>query len=184
MDIKKLINSYVSMAEDIGENEGTFAKMNRLLLMHGENFNKEQLTGNEQDEMLAIIWESCGMSITPKSCFATSQRMFLSARARHNITAGRLNYCEGYGKSIIPVPHAWLEYNGKVVDAVWGSLSWVQSQDRVSAGKDTEYFGVRLPFWVVAELVGSNALHEAFGQPLLPLVADMEREKIERIFDD
>jgi hypothetical protein len=72
-----------------------------------------------------------------KSCFETCQKR----SAWENNKA--LIYCEGFAASenlSIPMMHAWLLRDGKVIDPVW------------RAGKH-EYFGVEIPTKVVLETI-------------------------------
>jgi hypothetical protein len=47
-----------------------------------------------------------------KQCFANCQR-FLLAREEHGLN---VEYREGYVQNIIPVPHAWLIYQGEILE--------------------------------------------------------------------
>lgn len=49
-----------------------------------------------------------------KSCFENCLRLVLTA-ARRNRESG-LFYCEGWAGSLIPMEHAWLLFNGEIVD--------------------------------------------------------------------
>lgn len=42
-------------------------------------------------------------------------------------------YCEGFATSVIPVQHAWLLFDGKVIDPTW---------DDPCEGQNREYFGI------------------------------------------
>lgn len=46
----------------------------------------------------------------------------------------RLVYCEGYATGVIPVHHAWLLYEGKVIDPTWDGRDIIKDH--------TEYFGI------------------------------------------
>lgn len=62
-----------------------------------------------------------------KNCFSNC---FIEA-TRHPYD---LTYCEGYAMGVIPVHHAWLLYNGKVIDPTWDGRDIINDK--------SEYFGV------------------------------------------
>ena len=73
-----------------------------------------------------------------KTCFETCQKHSVWDKSYKN-----LSYCEGFAASEglgIPVMHAWLIRDGKVIDPVW------------KAGKH-EYFGIEIPHKVVLETI-------------------------------
>jgi len=51
----------------------------------------------------------------------------------------RLVYCEGYATGVIPVHHAWLLYDGQVIDPTWDG--------RIApANQQVEYYGVAFSY--------------------------------------
>lgn len=65
----------------------------------------------------------------PKQCYYNAQKIALD-----NLGA---EYWEGFACAIIPVDHAWLVINGKVVDPTWASYSRKYPV--------IDYFGVHVP---------------------------------------
>jgi len=85
----------------------------RLLLQYGRAFEPEALTTDE----LSLLEGHAARLGTPLEGFERKQCFF---NAQRLVTAGPDGplYCEGYcyPKGGIPVHHAWLTLNGKVVD--------------------------------------------------------------------
>lgn len=76
----------------------------------------------------------------------------------------RLVYCEGYATGVIPVHHAWLSYEGKVIDPTWDGRDIIRDS--------TEYFGVAFNFNYVLKIAtetGYYGVIDNFAQnfPLL-----------------
>jgi len=64
-----------------------------------------------------------------KECF---RNCFIAATTYPDL----LTYCEGYAMAMIPVHHAWLLYNGQVLDPTWDLIK--PYQDSIP-----EYYGVQ-----------------------------------------
>lgn len=69
-----------------------------------------------------------------KECFSNC----FNAIIRH---PNKLVYCEGYATALIPVHHAWLLYDGKIIDPTWDA----QKIDAV------EYFGIAFNYEYVVQ---------------------------------
>jgi len=79
----------------------------------GRAFDSAPLTDEEREVVLAALEPLVdrGYFFAPKQCFHNSQLLKLSDRS------GLLTYVEGFAFSgLLPVHHAWLTINGKVVD--------------------------------------------------------------------
>lgn len=64
----------------------------------------------------------------PGLCFMNAAKLAMDSSG--------LIYCEGYGLSLIPVPHAWcVDLEGNVVDPTWANLDFDQGR---------EYFGIAI----------------------------------------
>lgn len=76
----------------------------------------------------------------------------------------RLTYCEGYALGVIPVHHAWLLYDDKVIDPTWDGRNIVKEH--------TEYFGIKFNFKYIMKVAietGYYGVLDNFAQkfPLL-----------------
>jgi len=114
----KSLRHYLGMHADLVSRNGRpdyFPGIPGLLLERGEAFTGpgEALTPDEAQTLAdaAAAWHG-GFAI--KECFYNCQRLAVSAE-------GALRYWEGYawGGAVIPVHHAWVTINGKVIDLTW-----------------------------------------------------------------
>lgn len=119
------------------------------LVKKAKRFKTKPLSKRELKRVKKIL---SGHFVKPraKQCFYYNQLACMA-------TQGKLRYFEGQAiSSGIPVDHAWLVYKGKVVDAIWGCLAWVESPDGFSAGPRTDYAGVEIPLSLVSQEVLSS----------------------------
>ncbi len=84
------------------------------LLDRGHKYPSQSLTADERTQLFAAV-DSCGHRFQLKECFYNAQVLLTYD------TDEVMTYCEGYacGPAGMPVLHAWLAINGKVVDLTW-----------------------------------------------------------------
>lgn len=86
-----------------------------FVLSHGRKFD---------DRIKRPKWVSKGVI---KECFSNCFNEVVKS-------PDKLIYCEGFATGIIPTHHAWLLYEGKVIDPTWDGRDIIKD--------NTEYFGV------------------------------------------
>ncbi len=107
------VQSYLKFRAESAEMMGHKDPMARYLTDNGKTFtHSECLTEEQQDlvETMCIAFEP-----QAKQCFFNAQYMSLMSSAQ---LGERLKYCEGFfcRKGGIPVHHAWLTLDGKLID--------------------------------------------------------------------
>ena len=93
-----------------------FSSIEEFILQYGQHYPEYQTKPK---------WVKKGII---KECFSNCLHALMG-------NSDRLIYCEGYASGVIPVHHAWLMLDGKVVDPTW------HGRDIVSP--KTEYFGIQ-----------------------------------------
>ena len=84
-----------------------------FILKHGKFYESQELKSHEQ-LIIKKALKRIGFQPKKKQCFYNAQMIALSDNS------GQIKYCEGFAYSIaIPMNHAWLDINGKVVDVTW-----------------------------------------------------------------
>lgn len=84
-----------------------------VLTVGSPQIRSVELTDHETE---AVLSAASGLGILrAKECFYNAQRLVM------NDQSGLLKYVEGYGHgaAIIPMHHAWVTINGKVIDFTW-----------------------------------------------------------------
>jgi len=139
--------------------------MEGYVLLRGQEYESAALTDAELEWLFELV-DDCGVRFPVKQCYQNAQRLVL----HHADTPGRqregmvLSYVEGYGMSLIPVQHAWLALNGKVVDVTMRLRERVLRESKVKRGRlrdrvlgqfpeSRQYFGVVYAAEAVRELV-------------------------------
>lgn len=126
--------------------DGPYLCMEDFVLKRGTRFASAPLTEDE----LAIVRRAVGLfgkRCKPKECFANATQV-VAYDFDHE-----LDYTEGYalGMACIPVHHAWLTINGKVVDLTWpveglgddDPEDWLQNRALGTLPDGWTYLGVR-----------------------------------------
>jgi hypothetical protein len=123
----------------------------RWLVDNAKLFKNKPLNKKELKKVKELLaYPRVGMLPRAKMCFYFNQVACLANQ-------GEFEYWEGQAIGCaIPVEHAWLVYNGKVVDAVWGTLDHIQTPDGYSAGAQQDYAGVKIPYDLVRRSVASG----------------------------
>jgi len=145
-----MLKLYKSMKNKVG------VKFYKWLLKKGKLRNTKQFSKRELAELKHVLRQSA-IQPAAKQCFYVSQMVLLTA-------PNKLKYIEGFANHIIPVEHAWLEYKGKVLDLVWGSLEHNQSPDGFSADPKCEYFGVEIPLEFITRNIEATHVAETLLQ--------------------
>ena len=91
-----------------------YAGMEDFVLDRGTAFKSQRLTESEMDIVFDAIKDS-EVKCRQKECFYNAQILATTDKTQS------LQYVEGFacGRGLIPVAHAWLSLNGKVVDVTW-----------------------------------------------------------------
>lgn len=92
-----------------------FSSIEDFVLTHGKSF---------PEKMSKPKWVKQGVI---KECFSNCFKEVCK-------NPSKLIYCEGYATGVIPVHHAWLVYDNKVIDPTWHGRDIIQDH--------TEYFGI------------------------------------------
>lgn len=126
-----------------------------FVLAHGRQFNK----------IPKPKWVKKGII---KQCFSNCFEEAL----RH---PDKLVYCEGYATGVIPVHHAWLLYNDKIIDPTWDHMK--EFNDR-----KPEYFGISFKLEYVAKTIEETGYYSVLDNwtqrfPLLTGVHKIEDVK-------
>lgn len=104
----------------------------RYLAKHGAEGLLEPLTPDEQAYVDNLIKKRGGEKFfVIKQCFMNAQKLILDDHAN------KLMYCEGYMSGLIPVLHAWVTINNKIVDPTVAAIRRKYPKDRTF-----EYFGI------------------------------------------
>ena len=89
------------------DSQWKYSSIEDYVVKNGTLFTSAPLTSTE----LEIVYHAAGTGKFPiRQCFANSQKLLL------NDYSDKLVYVEGYASAIIPVHHAWIAINNKVVD--------------------------------------------------------------------
>ena len=84
-----------------------------LLLDAGKFYRSNELTKQEREYVQKTL-DSLGFMPRSKECYYNAQLMILNDYEK------RLSYCEGIAYcGLIPLNHAWLTINEKVIDLTW-----------------------------------------------------------------
>ena len=89
-----------------------YPSTDHLLADAGRFYKPSALTEDEKEYVMECI-DMLGFTPAKKQCFYNAQMLMLSD------LENRLEYCEGYGLTIIPLLHAWVTINNKVIDVTW-----------------------------------------------------------------
>jgi len=112
-----------------------YGSIEHLLSDAGKFFNPAPLTAGEKGYVNQCI-DLLRFVPQKKQCYYNSQMMLLVD------ADDRLEYCEGYAVSIMPLLHGWITINGKVVD-----LTWTCDEGKYILGKfgrDRAYMGLTI----------------------------------------
>ena len=129
------------------------------ILTHGRAFQSAELLPHEDAFADRILWDDCPM----KECWRNSQLAALTLPPEPGIT---LRYVEGYvlPATSIPVEHAWLSVNGKVVDPTLRIVEQPYRRIRGVFPEGWEFWGVEL----LPEQCEHSQEHDTVG----PLIDD------------
>jgi len=83
-----------------------------FILQHGKFYNSQELT-DEEREIVSVAIKNLGFKPRMKECFYNAQMLAL------NDYTNKIQYCEGFGMSLIPCNHGWCVINDKVIDLTW-----------------------------------------------------------------
>jgi len=138
-NIHNYINTLVECREkgNIYKPKGYYyASFDHLLAEAGKYYKPKEFTQEEKEYVNECI-DMLGFVPAKKQCFYNAQMMMLSD------IENKLEYCEGYAISIIPLLHAWVTINDKVID-----LTWTHHNGKYVFGKfgqDRAYMGLNIP---------------------------------------
>ena len=113
--VKKYLEENLEMVNGINSNipEGFYySSQYDFILKHGKFYEPQELKSHEA-LIIKKALKRIGFIPEKKKCFYNAQMLALTDNS------GQIKYCEGYALSIIPLNHAWIEINGKVVDVTW-----------------------------------------------------------------
>ena len=106
-----------------------------FLLREGSAYKSQELTKEESDKVLKLVssFTAAYGEPKPKQCYYNSQ---MAAMSNDDFT-----YVEGYALCDLglPLPHAFLIINDKVVDLTWRNAI---TNDVIRGNHELEYFGV------------------------------------------
>lgn len=138
-----------SLKRLMGENNPNYRFYYDFILKNAEEKQKESFTEQEEQELLDIIGSD---KYPEKECYTNSRKLLLHQKGE------QLDYFEGWvDAGMIPVEHAWCEYNGKIVDVTLVDREPedlknipVKHREQVSehtkhSYPDAVYYGVKIP---------------------------------------
>lgn len=125
---------YIEMMRDLfksSANPGKQVEYYDFLLAHGKEYQVEPLP-----ETVVKTRDKFLKKFTPqmKRCYVNAATFALKCEAQG------VQYCEGYGISMIPTEHAWNVIDGKLVDITWKP----ETRNDEELGGQT-YFGIIVP---------------------------------------
>ena len=143
---------------------GGYVSISDYVLKNGHLFESAPLTPGEKSYVRLLGMEKCKL----KACYRNAQRTFLFHPGVHGMV---LKYIEGYATiGFLPVQHAWLSLNGKVVDLTWGPMDKRGHRKGRVLGvipPGFEYYGLAIERREVSDFV---LAHETWG----PIIDDYE----------
>lgn len=106
---------------------------------HGRQFNSNELTSQELELLESVGWHHH----KPKQCFKNAQLTALLLPKHQGIA---VNYVEGFVQPPkgIPIIHAWISLNGKLVDTTVRPNGSQPNRPIGLIPQDWEYIGVEL----------------------------------------
>lgn len=117
------------------ELELTYSGVHDYVLDRGRQFDAATaLTADERDVVRAAAAEAraawaCTFEV--RECFWNAQLLAMSDPTE------ALRYCEGFAQGhLIPVHHAWVTINGKVVDLTWRRVALAEDPEAYHAPRD------------------------------------------------
>lgn len=145
-----------------------YACMEELLLDAGQFYHSNALTKEEKNHVLECI-EGLGFEPEQKQCYYNSQLLCLMD------FTNQIKYCEGFAYSgLIPLLHAWISINDKVVDVTWRKD--YKKDGAFTLGEfnsETAYMGLNVPKRTIRETLFEKEQSISFidnyedGWPLL-----------------
>lgn len=133
-DVVKLMTEFGSHRQLLGIEEPSLYE---VLLRHGREMTTQPLTISEARYIAKLAKQRGGVnSYKPKECYMNAQKLRLEEYWRGG---RRVRYWEGYVAwqgGPLPIGHAWLTINDKVVDLTLRAVSKTQQHS---------YFGIAIP---------------------------------------
>lgn len=140
------------------------------VLQHGKLYESQPLTEDERAYLAAVL-KAHGTRFPIKQCYYNSQLLVATTGALMQDERYTLHYVEGVASAIIPIDHAWVSLNGKVVDVTLryhGKNKGIG--DPLLPGRavgeflpDRQYYGVEFR----AEAVRRHAAETKYWGPLI-----------------
>lgn len=175
--LEAALRNTVTSLQAIGHDRPT---IEAFVLAHGHAFASRALTVAERQAVQPLL---LGEEWPIKQCYTNSQRLLI-CDVEH-----RFEYVEGYvfdPRCPLPILHAWLSLNGKVVDvtlrtqALARGRTWLRNRVvGTFPDRDREYYGAVLPrrlvLGAILETGRGGALLDDWehGYPLLRTTAEV-----------
>lgn len=114
---------------------GEYICMEDFVLDRGQEYPVQTLTPAELEEVREAM-AATGWDFEVKQCFANSQMLVI-----HD---DRFTYVEGYaiGRAPIACLHAWVLFNGKVVDVTWRDYDDIGEPPPLQPHPEHQYIGL------------------------------------------
>jgi len=154
--IDTVVGAITSLRSD-KYNIGGYSCVQDYIQQNGRLFESSELTSEESSKVRSLDLRRFKV----KQCYYNSQSLTLFDKG--------FKYCEGLAvskNSILPVDHAWVTLNGKVVDLTWKRNSDnYQRKNRVMGviPEGFEYYGIEFD----REQVSMNVTYHKVWQPLI-----------------
>lgn len=152
-DVETYLRMMSEMRNRLGSSPLKYCCFEEFVLAHGQRF---------LNYMPRPKWVKRGVV---KQCFSNCFDEMLK-------NPSKLIYCEGYATGVIPVHHAWLLYDGKVIDPTW--------HDRGIVREHTEYFGIAFQYKYVLKVAAESGYYSVidnFAQKFPLLRGEHEPEE-------
>lgn len=137
MSVKEYLQAEISMMKTMNHpGINGYQSTHDYVLQHGKLYESIPLTREEYAAVSFVL----PYGFPTKSCYMNAQRIVTYGLLKH---VGDVHYVEGVavGNSI-PVDHAWITLNGKVIDLTWGPMKKVAHKDRIYLRRTSRVLGV------------------------------------------
>jgi len=175
------LKNYLTMMRDFRQTAVPFPKgynyvcAEDYVLDRGRLYESSRLTEDEEKSLMGVIGEY-GRPFKQRECFYNAQMLVLTDHTK------TLRFAEGFAVGVIPVHHAWVTLNGKVVDLTWRVKGRRKGgyNDRIIGviPNDRAYYGVEFDTETVREVVLQTEMSHSFLQDYRSGYAIFKEERV------
>ena len=138
MSVKEYLQAEISMMKTMNHpGINGYQSTHDYVLQHGKQYESVALTAEELD----IVCTRNFADFKTRQCYRNAQVLLLFMSNICNKVD--IRYVEGVASAdLIPVDHAWITLNGKVIDLTWGPMKKVAHKDRIYLRRTSRVLGV------------------------------------------